>query len=84
MDADSIGGRVEFNTKKPSDLKETLFKVKLASKFGEYSSNNAPNLSMNYGAPINDTYAISLASLIRVNILLLIMKPDMDGRWAHE
>ena len=57
MDADSIGGRVEFNTKKPSDLKETLFKVKLASKFGEYSSNNAPNLSMNYGAPINDTYS---------------------------
>ena len=57
MDADSIGGRVEFNTKKPSDIKDTLFKVKLASKFGEYNSDSAPNLSLNYGAPINDTYS---------------------------
>ena len=28
QDADSIGGRVEFNTKNPSSLKKTLFKMK--------------------------------------------------------
>ena len=55
MDADSIGGRVDFATKNPSDLKETLLKVKVASKFGEYATDHAPNFSVTYGAPINDS-----------------------------
>ena len=47
MDADSIGGRVDFATKNPSDLKETLLKVKVASKFGEYAS-DVSNFSVTY------------------------------------
>lgn len=29
MDSDSIGGKIEFNTKKPTDLDETLLKLKV-------------------------------------------------------
>ena len=60
MDADSIGGRVDFATKNPSDLKETLLKVKVASKFGEYATDHAPNFSVTYGAPINDLSLIHI------------------------
>ena len=58
MDADSIGGRVEFDTKKPTDFEETLFKVKLSSKFAEYTDNKqAPNFALTYGDYIGDATA---------------------------
>lgn len=58
MDADSIGGRVDFNTKKPTDLDEPLLKVKLATKFAEYTDyKQAPNASITYGDRISDNTA---------------------------
>ena len=55
MDADSIGGRVEFDTKKPTDFEDTLFKAKLSSKFAEYTGNKqAPNFALTYGDYIGD------------------------------
>ena len=58
MDADSIGGRVEFQTKKPTDLEETLFKLKASSKFAEYTDyEQAPNVSVTYGDRIDDNSA---------------------------
>ena len=58
MDADSIGGRIEFNTKKPTDLDDVLFKVKVSSKFAEYTDyEHAPNFSVTYGDAITDNTA---------------------------
>lgn len=56
MDADSIGGRIDFDTKKPTDLDETLFKVKVASKFAEYTDyKHAPNFSVTYGDQLSES-----------------------------
>lgn len=58
MDSDSIGGRIEFNTKKPTDLDEMLLKVKVSSKFAEYTDyEHAPNFSVTYGDNITDNTA---------------------------
>ena len=58
QDADSIGGRVEFNTKKPTDLDDTLFKVSVSSKFAEQTDyKQAPNFSVTYGDAITDSTA---------------------------
>ena len=58
MDSDSIGGRIAFNTKKPTDLNEMLLKVKVSSKFAEYTDyEQAPNFSVTYGDNITDNTA---------------------------
>lgn len=58
MDADSIGGHVEFNTKKPTDLKDRLVKLKVQSKFAEYTDyKQAPNAAFTYGDYISDNTA---------------------------
>lgn len=58
MDSDSIGGRIEFNTKKPTDLDDMLLKVKVSSKFAEYTDyEHAPNFSVTYGDSITDNTA---------------------------
>ena len=58
MDADSIGGRVSFETKKPTDLDDTFLKVKVSSKFADYSDyKQAPNFSVTYGDRITDNTA---------------------------
>ena len=58
MDADSIGGRVDFNTKKPTDLKDTLLKIKLSTKMAEYTDySSAPNASLTYGDRLSDSTA---------------------------
>lgn len=58
MDADSIGGHIEFNTKKPTDLNGTLLKVKLSDKVAQFTDyESAPNGSLTYGARINNSTA---------------------------
>ena len=58
MDSDSIGGKIEFNTKKPTDLDETLLKLKVKNKFAEYTDyESAPNFSVTYGDKITDSTA---------------------------
>ena len=58
MDSDSIGGKIEFNTKKPTDLDETLLKLKVKNKFAEYTDyESAPNFSVTYGDKITDSAA---------------------------
>jgi len=57
MDADSIGGRVEFNTKKPTELEDTLFKVKLATKWNDKDGKKMPNASIVYGDFVGDIFA---------------------------
>ena len=54
-DADSIGGRIEFKTKKARSLNGTLFKIKLDSSYNDQSKNsNNPKLAMTYGDMITD------------------------------
>lgn len=54
-DADSIGGRIEFKTKKARSLDGTLFKVKLDTSYNDQSKNSDnPKLAMTYGKMIND------------------------------
>jgi len=58
MDSDSIGGRVDFNTKKPSELKDRLLKLKAQNNFNEYAAEKLnPKLALTYGDKINDQTA---------------------------
>lgn len=55
QDADSIGGRIDFKTKNPSDLTETLLKVKFDTTYNEQTeSANSPRFSLTYGDKISD------------------------------
>ena len=55
QDADSIGGRIDFTTKNPSDLKETLLKVKVDTTYNDNTeSANSPRFSVTYGDKLSD------------------------------
>ena len=52
QDADSIGGRVDFQTKRPSDLSDTLRKIKISTQYNEYAkSSDNPKVALTYGNP---------------------------------
>ena len=56
LDADSIGGRIDFATKNPSDITERLFKVKLDTQYNEQAkSKDNLRVSMTYGNPLSET-----------------------------
>ena len=56
QDLDSIGGRIDFKTKNPSDLRNSLFKIKLDTQYNEQSdSPNSPRVVVTYGESINDS-----------------------------
>jgi TonB-dependent receptor len=58
QDADSIGGRVEFNTKNPSSLEKTLFKMKFDTSYNENSkSSDNPKIALTYGDKISENSA---------------------------
>lgn len=57
MDSDSIGGRVEFNTKRATELEDRLFNVKLSTKWSEKDDKKMPNASVIYGDYITDNIA---------------------------
>ena len=62
MDSDSIGGRIDFNTKKPSSLEGRLFKAKIQNNFSQYADENFnPKMSITYGEKLSDTFANILA-----------------------
>ena len=53
--ADSIGGRIDFTTKNPSDLKETLLKVKIDTTYNDNTeSASSPRFSVTYGDKLSD------------------------------
>ena len=55
QDSDSIGGRVEFNTKSALDLDGTYFKLKANTLWNEQTSNsNNPKVSITYGDMISE------------------------------
>ena len=52
QDADSIGGRVDFETKRPSDLSDTLRKVKVSTQYNEHTKTSGnPKVALTYGNP---------------------------------
>ena len=54
-DADSIGGRIEFNTKRATSLDGTLLKVKLDTSYNTQSKNgDNPKMALTYGSMISD------------------------------
>ncbi len=55
QDLDSIGGRVEFNTKSALDLDGTYFKLKANTLYNDqtYNADN-PKISLTYGDPISE------------------------------
>ena len=62
MDSDSIGGRIDFNTKKPSSINGKLFKAKIQNNFSQYADENFnPKMSITYGEKLSDTFANILA-----------------------
>ena len=58
MDADSIGGRVDFKTKNPSELTKRLLTLKVQNNFSEYADEQInPKLALTYGDRVTDTVA---------------------------
>ncbi|MDA0880379.1 MAG: TonB-dependent receptor [Proteobacteria bacterium] len=58
QDSDSIGGRIEFNTKNPSSLSKTLFKLKFDDSYNKNSGNvDSPKMALTYGGKISDVSA---------------------------
>ena len=58
LDADSIGGRIDFKTKKPSDLKDRLLKLKLDSQYNRQArTGDNIQLSLTYGDKFSETSA---------------------------
>ena len=58
MDADSIGGRVDFKTKNPSELTKRLLTLKVQNNFSEYADEQInPKLALTYGDQVTDTVA---------------------------
>jgi len=58
MDADSIGGRIDFKTKKPSSLDRPMLKLKIQNKFSQYADESLnPKVALTYGDKVNDTFA---------------------------
>ncbi len=54
-DADSIGGRIEFNTKRATSLDGTLLKAKLDTSYNTQSKNSDnPKMAFTYGSMISD------------------------------
>ena len=54
-DADSIGGRIEFNTKRATSIDGTLLKVKLDTSYNTQSKNgDNPKMALTYGSMISD------------------------------
>ena len=55
QDLDSIGGRVEFNTKSALDLDGTYFKLKANTQYNDQTYNNDnPKISLTYGDMISE------------------------------
>ena len=56
QDADSIGGRIEFNTKRATSLDKTLFKAKFDTSYNDQSQNSDnPKIALTYGDMISDS-----------------------------
>ncbi|MGB0998395.1 MAG: TonB-dependent receptor [Pseudomonadales bacterium] len=55
QDADSIGGRIDFKTKSPASLEQTLLKIKLDTTYNDQTeSANSPRFSVTYGDKLSD------------------------------
>ena len=66
QDADSIGGRIEFNTKRATSLKKTLFKAKFDTSYNDQSKNSDnPKIALTYGDMISDSVG-HILSLIHI------------------
>ena len=54
-DADSIGGRIEFNTKRATSIDGTLLKFKADTSYNEQTKNSDnPKMAFTYGSMINE------------------------------
>ena len=82
QDADSIGGRIDFKTKRPTDLTGELIKIKIDTQYNEQAkSNDNPRFAITYGDKLSDTFGHVLALLIQVSRSLVItMKQGLDGK----
>lgn len=57
QDADSIGGRIDFKTKRATDLEDRLVKVKFDTQYNEQSkSKDNPRFALTYGEKVNDSF----------------------------
>jgi len=57
QDADSIGGRIDFKTKRATDLENTLIKAKFDSQYNEQVINSDnPRFALTYGNKVSDNF----------------------------
>jgi|TARA_B100000530_G_scaffold3095_1_gene2595 TonB-dependent receptor len=55
QDADSIGGRIDFKTKRPSELKDRLLKFKFDTQYNtQAKSEDNPRMAFTYGDLLSD------------------------------
>ncbi len=58
QDADAIGGRIDFETKNPSDLTDTLLKLKVDTQYNEQAeSTDNMRVALTYGGRISENVA---------------------------
>ena len=57
QDADSIGGRIDFKTKRATDLEDTLIKAKFDSQYNEQVINSDnPRFALTYGNKVSENF----------------------------
>jgi len=61
QDSEGIGGRIEFKTKKATDLDSRLFKVKFDSQYNEFVDDmDSPKYSLTYGEKLSKNFGLIL------------------------
>jgi TonB-dependent receptor len=59
QDLEGIGGRIEFKTKKATDLEETFLKFRYDTSYNEFSDTSGnPKYSLTYGDKLTDDFGV--------------------------
>ena len=59
QDSEGIGGRIEFKTKRATELEKTLFKLKFDNTYNDFVDDfDSPKLSLTYGDKISENFGV--------------------------
>ncbi|GIS25861.1 MAG: hypothetical protein CM15mP127_02340 [Gammaproteobacteria bacterium] len=78
--------RIDFKTKRPTDLEDMIFKLKVDTQYNENAeSNDNPRFAVTYGDKISDSAAHVLVLHTQASKLLRItMRLAMVGKQIHQ
>ncbi len=59
QDSEGIGGRIEFKTKRATELEKTLFKLKFDNTYNDFVDDfDSPKLSLTYGDKLSENFGL--------------------------